>query len=140
MIQVRRMSRDECIQLEARVVELVAQLRSGSNHVEQSLIHATFLDHRTYIVGAFIKGMLVGIALGNEKLHFTGKELYVDDLVVHNEFRNQGIATQLMDAIEAYAMDCGCKRVLLTCSREIAQEFYEQRGYITRTRAFSKVL
>ena len=58
----------------------------------------------------------------------------VDELVVDNEYRNQGVGKLLMAEIEKIAQDYMCKRLYLESAfhRTIAHEFYEKFGYEKR--------
>jgi len=64
----------------------------------------------------------------------------VDELVVDNEYRSQGIGKMLMSEIEKIAKHHGCKRLELDSAfhRTIAHEFYERLGFEKRAYLFSK--
>lgn len=62
------------------------------------------------------------------------KELYVDDVCVHELHRGQGIATALMEQVSAYARESGCCFVTLNVwnGNENAWKFYERIGMTPR--------
>lgn len=61
--------------------------------------------------------------------HISMDYLYVSVLWVHEEFRHLKLATQLMDKLEAEALEKGIHNCWLgTCSFQ-ARPFYEKRGY-----------
>lgn len=97
---------------------------------------ATFLDRvrrQSYagyeLVGAFRGGELVG-ALGMRPVHtlVRGACLHVDDLVVREDVRGQGVGRALMDFAEADARARGMASVFLDARRD-AIPFYETIGY-----------
>ena len=71
-----------------------------------------------------------------------GQTLYIDDLCVDPSFRNQGIATKLMDFAGAYGKENGCRMLMLNVweFNSSAISFYENYGFITRSRHLEKTL
>lgn len=63
-------------------------------------------------------------------------------LVVSDQARRRGIATQLMAAAEEFAVRRGCIRVELTSSnyRTEAHQFYEGRGYVNQADRSSRFI
>ncbi|NCN05048.1 MAG: GNAT family N-acetyltransferase [Spirochaetales bacterium] len=57
-----------------------------------------------------------------------GTELYISDLLVHKEFRGQGIGSRLISVAEDYARSIGCVRIMLH-NRKKDQSY--ARGYYT---------
>ena len=65
------------------------------------------------------------------KFIYGGKSLgHIEDLVVHEKYRNSGLGTQLIDYCIDYAKNNNCKKVAL-CSRIDAQNFYEKKNFKT---------
>ena len=66
----------------------------------------------------------------------------VDELVVDENYRGQGIGRKLMESITEIAMARNCKRLELESSfhREEAHVFYEELGFEKRAYLFSKEL
>jgi GNAT superfamily N-acetyltransferase len=69
-----------------------------------------------------------------------GLKLYVDDLVVDEEARSQGMGRAMLDWLEAEARRPGCSVVDLESGtpREGAHRFYFRAGYTIRTFGFKK--
>ena len=61
---------------------------------------------------------------------WTGKSLYMDDLYVKGDFRNQGIGKRLLDSVLGYARNERCNKVRWQVSNwnKKAQEFYKKIG------------
>lgn len=58
-----------------------------------------------------------------------GQWLDIDYLVVEEEKRTQGIGSQLLQDVEALAMEKGCTMAFLTTFGFQARPFYEKHGY-----------
>lgn len=61
----------------------------------------------------------------------TNKELYIEYIVVDNEFRNRGIGTELMKRFEAvaYIQDIQRIRLFVEQTKEDARNLYTKRGF-----------
>ncbi len=61
---------------------------------------------------------------------WTGKSLFMDDLYVKADFRNQGIGKRLLDTVIGYARQEKCNKVRWQVSNwnKKAQEFYKKIG------------
>ena len=98
-------------------------------------------DKQKLIVG-LIDNKIVGfcsLTITNN-LWQAGNLGHIDELVVENSFRRQGIGKKLMDEITKVAKDHHCKRIELDSAfhRKDAHMFYEQSGYENRAYLFSK--
>ena len=62
-----------------------------------------------------------------------GKNAYLEDFVVDQSARGQGIGNLLFNAYEDWAREKGCKNLEFTCGqgREAAQQFYRDHGAAT---------
>jgi GNAT superfamily N-acetyltransferase len=71
----------------------------------------------------------LGYLLGFDHLTFyaNGRVAWVEELVVRNDHRGQGIGRALMNAFEAWARNRGCALVALATRR--AAPFYQALGY-----------
>lgn len=60
-----------------------------------------------------------------------GDPVYVSELYVRPEYRGDGLAHRLLDAVEDWGRDCGCERAELHvhARNETAKRVYETRGY-----------
>jgi GNAT superfamily N-acetyltransferase len=67
---------------------------------------------------------------------------FVDELVVDEAHRGQGIGTQILDHLISWACERGCNRIELDSAfhRKDAHAFYESRGFQSRAYLYSKLL
>lgn len=124
----------------ARIVELIQQLIGPEKVVDTELVQRSFRTASTRIMGAFHGDTLIGITMSTLKLHATGHELYVDDVVVDRAYRGRKVGSLLMEDLETFAKKRECTAVMFTSARDDAQKFYESLGYVSKTRAFKKSL
>lgn len=63
-------------------------------------------------------------------LLFSGRTLYIDDLVTHDSDRSRGFGAALFDWLVAYAKEQGCEHLTLDSGvqRFAAHRFYLKRG------------
>lgn len=94
-------------------------------------------------IGAFHNKKVVGVA-GYWLItrFYSGDYMDVDNVVVDENLRSQGIGTALMDWLEKHANTLGCRSVMLdsyvTLSR--AHRFYFRHGYEILGYHFRKIL
>ena len=71
-----------------------------------------------------------------------GEEVHITELYVKDAYRDQGIASALMDQAEHWAVEHSAERVKLTVNRanESAQSLYRDRGYVVRLYTMDKTL
>ena len=71
-----------------------------------------------------------------------GLFVFVDDLVVDQKFRNEGIGARLLSVARAYARDIGCSYFVLETGLHmaLAQRFYFSQGLLTHAVGFSETL
>jgi ribosomal protein S18 acetylase RimI-like enzyme len=85
-------------------------------------------------------GELVGTVIGG----YDGRRGLIYHLAVAPAFRKQGLATRLMDEVEARLRQKGCLKsyLLLLDGNEEAASFYEKRGWspMTHVHLFGKEL
>lgn len=72
----------------------------------------------------------------------SGKGLYIEDVVVSDDFRRMGVAQKLIDDIEAFAKTLECDRMDLICgvTREASHKFWEDVGFTYSAKYFMKEL
>ena len=68
---------------------------------------------------------IVGIIMG----HSYYKEVYIDDLIVLEEYRNKHIGTKLIETVENYFKNKGFENINLTTYNFQAPEFYKKCGF-----------
>ena len=107
-----------------------AVLRAVCGWVESSLDSAGQPGHAVYV--AVSEGRVAGVVTVCERAHFTGQaDAYVGELAVACGLERRGIATQLMDAAEAWAARRGLAFLTLEtgAANRPARAFYARRGY-----------
>lgn len=82
-------------------------------------------------------GLIVGLINNEEESTYdfkAPKRGRVTELVVSKECRSNGIGKQLLDKMEKYFKEVGCKGVLIDvfAYNENAQKFYYKNGYFNR--------
>ena len=83
---------------------------------------------------------LVGYRLQENLLY--GRFVYVDDLVVLNRHRNDGIGARLLSVARAYAIKEKCGHFVLDTGlhKALAQRFYFRQGLLTNSLGFHEAL
>ena len=61
--------------------------------------------------------------------HSYYKEVYIEDLIILEEYRNKHIGTKLVEAVENYFKDKGFENMNLTTYEFQAPEFYKKCGF-----------
>jgi ribosomal protein S18 acetylase RimI-like enzyme len=98
------------------------------------------------VLGAKVDGKLVGtvLAVVCQMLYGQCKRfMVVEDVVVDEQYRRQGVGSTLMRALEKRAVDTQCRYIMLITDldRPASQRFYEALGYeSTGNVAFKKKL
>ncbi|KQY84022.1 hypothetical protein ASD24_09510 [Paenibacillus sp. Root52] len=87
-----------------------------------------------YILGAFYEGKLVGSVMGIECMDLVGQckpFMVVENVIVSDQERRQGIGQKLMLQIERIARDLACGYMILVSGdqRKEAHQFYEKLGF-----------
>ena len=113
---------DDCVHLQAYLVK-------PGTVIDPAQMRATASATHTYFIGLQEAGHLVGLGVVNQIVHPVRTDAYVDNIVVHPDFRGRGLFTVLMDALEAKGKAWGAGQVRLTCSRAQVQPLYEKRQY-----------
>ncbi len=71
-------------------------------------------------------------------LEFHGRDAFIDELFIDEEYRHRGLGKQAMDHALDYARSLGVKAVHLEVEREniVARELYRKMGFKERERFF----
>lgn len=107
-----------------------AVLRAVRGWVKSSLHSVSEPGHAVYV--AIANEHPAGLVTVCERAHFTGQvDGYVGELVVASTLERHGIATQLMNAAEAWAVrrDLAFLSLETGAANQPARMFYAQRGY-----------
>lgn len=101
------------------------------------------IERGYHCIAAYQEGRIVGVA-GYWLItrFYSGDYMDVDNVVVDENLRAQGIGTALMDWLEKHAVSLGCRSVMLdsyvTLSR--AHRFYFRHGYEILGYHFRKIM
>ena len=118
-----------------------SELDANELHAVYSRALSSGIQH--LIVGV-LGNRIVGFCSLSVKNNFrkAGSIGNVDELVVDEHYRGQGIGKKLMDRIEEIAVSNHCKQIELESSfhRKEAHRFYENIGFKSRAYLFTKTL
>ena len=104
--------------------------------IEPERFIATASDLNNYLIGVVENGHIVGMGEITKIVHPVRIVGYINNIVVHEDYRGKGIFSLIMNALEVKAKEWGCGKVNLTCSRVEVQPLYEKRGYVERKTKF----
>jgi GNAT superfamily N-acetyltransferase len=87
-----------------------------------------------YVLGAYDQDKLVGSVMGVECMDLMGScepFMVVENVIVSERIRRQGVGQKLMLKIEHIAKDLGCAYIILVSGdqRKEAHRFYEKLGF-----------
>jgi GNAT superfamily N-acetyltransferase len=129
---------------DAEAVLALAKPFATSFVVDEQTFHRSFSallsSPQAHLAVAETDRQLVGYVLGfdHDTLYANGRVAWVEELMVGELSRRQGIGQLLMQAFEAWAMARGCKLVGLATRRAAA--FYQRMGYEESATYFRKLL
>ena len=125
------------------VLSLVKELAVYQQTPEKVLVDVDqMIEEKEYfrcLVAENDQGEIIGIASYFFAYYtWVGKSLYLDDLVVKQSERGQGIGSKLLDAIINIAKQENCKRVrwLVSEWNHPSIEFYKKRGVEMDTESY----
>jgi ribosomal protein S18 acetylase RimI-like enzyme len=83
------------------------------------------------VAGEELAGYVEGEYRAPPPVFVRGPEVYVEGVYVRPGYRREGLAEDLMDRIEDWAVERRCRRVSLdvNAANETARKLYEKRGY-----------
>ena len=95
------------------------------------------------LVGVFEKNhctAVMGYRILYDFVH--GKHLYIDDLVVSEQYRSKGTGTQLLNYAEKIAKKnhCAGLRLCTGIDNHLAKKFYERNNWLAKSIAFKHSL
>jgi ribosomal protein S18 acetylase RimI-like enzyme len=117
---------------------------------EHERLHVPDLKSGTEIGGPYANLLLRSVAERNGCMMIARAEVgasarihaYISDIFVDRDWRRQGVASLLLDAVETAMRERGCSRIRV-CSKaanQLAIACYEKRGYRPYEIIFSKQL
>lgn len=88
------------------------------------------INEKAYSFAFFIRDIHDDIIAGCNGSVIYGS-IYTDQLWVHEDYRNQGLGTKLMQQIHNYGREIGCSiATIATMSFQKAAKFYQKLGYV----------
>ena len=101
-------------------------------------------EENSYYIVALEEDNVVGVLTSElqEKLHRERLQLFIEDLIVEESKRNNGIGKALIENAVNYAKDNNCEVVELTSYKDNikAHKFYENNGFINHSIKFKMYL
>ncbi len=82
-------------------------------------------NYQPFTFTAEVEGLMVGIITG--KSYY--KEVNIEDLIVKENYRHEGIGKGLIEQVEEYFKDKDFENINLTTYEFQAVEFYKKQGY-----------
>jgi ribosomal protein S18 acetylase RimI-like enzyme len=110
---------------------------AGFKHAGNGLVGVQYEAMRQAF--GWIGGLWRVLALSIFSRRETPGELLMDGIVVDNSLRGQGIGSQLLDAVVAFAAERGYRRVRLDVvdTNPRARQLYERKGFVaTQTASY----
>jgi len=129
---------------DAQAIFTLARPFATSFVVDETAFHQAFAallaSSQAHLAVAETAQQLVGYVLGFEHYTFfaNGRVAWVEEIMVSEAWRRQGIGQLLMQEFEAWARARGCKLVALATRR--AASFYQALGYEESAVYFRKLL
>lgn len=144
MINIQEINIDELDELDALYQELMGKKTNKEKMLKNYLL---MKDNPDYILlGAKQEGDLAGSLQGIVCMQLVGEcksFMVIENVIVSNKHRKQGVGKKLMEEIEKLALNRGCSFVVLVSNieRKEAHKFYESIGYrIGEVQGFRKYL
>ena len=113
-------------------LELLKQLTVSKSDFDYTQVFSTLSkDPNTDIYVVEIENVIVGMAtiLIEQKFIHSGKCVgHIEDVVVSNKYRKQGIGKQLLEKCIEVAKENNCYKVILDCDEENVP-FYSKVGF-----------
>lgn len=127
------LSKDSATNYLDDVNHLLPQLSSSASECTGEWLERMF-DSGTRVFAAVAENQIIGTVLLVPMLGLVGQKDWIEDVVVDEQYRRQGISSKLMDMAEQASRERGAKSVNLTSKpdRGGARDMYEGRGYKLR--------
>lgn len=129
-----------------KVYELMNILYEGKLKYDRfkNIYKLKLQEENSYYIVAVEDDNVVGVLTSElqEKLHRERLQLFIEDLIVEESKRNNGIGKALIENAINYAKDNNCEVVELTSYKNNikAHKFYENNGFINHSIKFKMYL
>lgn len=132
MININRISHGDLPELAVLFRELTGNEQNTEN-LEKNFVRIEQNDDYI-ILGAYVNGKLAGSLMGIVCLDFVDEccpFMLIENVIVSDKFRGQGIGRELMAKIESIAEERDCCYIIFVSGskRTEAHKFYESIGY-----------
>lgn len=141
-LKIRKITLDDL----DRVYELMNILYKGKLKYDRfkEIYKLKLQDKNSYYIVAIENDNIVGVLTSElqEKLHREKLQLFIEDLIVEESKRNNGIGSSLLKNAINYAKNNNCEVVELTSYKDEikAHKFYENNGFINHSIKFKMYL
>jgi ribosomal protein S18 acetylase RimI-like enzyme len=117
--------------------------RHDGSAIAREVIEELIESHYHDVIMALDDGKLVGMVIVSTVMATLDRNVYMEDLVVDEAYRGQGIGGKLLEAVKEWGRNHGCRRLEFTSSnrdkKEGAKGFYESHGAEVRDTNFFRV-
>lgn len=122
------------------LLKVMMPFEFSTDNAEEILAEICKKDNYAMLI-AKKDGVVLGTATAICSTLLTGSFLVVEDVVVREDTRGQGVGRLLMEAIDDYAKEKDADYTILVSSgfRKGAHKFYEACGYTEDVRGFRKM-
>lgn len=126
----------------SRIGELLQMLSERDVGEWQANLNRTLADRNSYIFLAKVDGVVAGMVTLNITITLRGAYGTINDLVVDQVYRGQGLGRKLMEAAHEVAWCGPCTHINLTSSphRETAHRLYQDMGYTIKETGVFRLL
>ena len=87
--------------------------------------------NKKYLLVVRCDDVIVGtgsILIEDKIIHNFGKVGHIEDVVIDNKYRGQGLAKQLVEYLIRIGREAGCYKIILDASTDVSS-FYEKLGF-----------
>ena len=129
-----------------RVFELLNQLYDGELNYEafKENYKLKLDDKNSYNIVAVKDSKIVGVLTSDIqiKLRRERRQCYIEDLIVDEEYRKQGVGKALLQNVVNFAKNNNCEVIKLSSyiNNERAHKFYEDNNFVKKSYEFKQNL
>jgi ribosomal protein S18 acetylase RimI-like enzyme len=133
-MEIRQFTAADADTLASPLANLVSQLRGSGTQLDTAALRTLLSDAGVYVFGAYLNGSLAGTLTLTKSHLLSGVRSRIEDVVVDEAYRRQGVAAALVRHALEVSKDMGAVTVDLTSapSRTAANALYRQMGFALR--------